>query len=328
MLVLVTVTNITFSQTATELQANAKSFMSQGDYANAILILNRATQLEPQNMEIIKDLAVNYYIQKDYTKGLEVIKPALDMDAVDDQCFQIAGTIYRGLDQVKECEKLYIKGISKFPKSGALYCEFGELLGGKDGSEGIQEWEKGIEADPDYSKNYYNACRYYSGTNNNKVWCILYGETFINIEPLSNRTPEIKDILLETYKKIFAETDLTKSNKEKNKFTAAFIQSMNSQTNIAALGINPESLTMIRTRFILDWFNTGKSEQYPFKLFDFQQQLIKEGMFDAYNQWIFGTAQNLTAYQSWINNHSNEYSEFSRFQKGRIYKIPTGQYYH
>ncbi len=325
-LVTVAFTNKALSQTATELQANAKSFMSQGDYANALLILNRASQLEPQNIEIIKDLAVSYYIQKDYSKALETIKPTLDMEGGDDQCYQIAGTIYRGLDQVKECEKLYRKGINKFPQSGALYNELGELLSGKDASDAIVEWEKGIEADPDYSKNYYNACMYYS-LNNQNVWCLLYGEIFVNMEPLSSRTPEIKSILLDTYKKIFVDVDLTKNNKEKNKFVASIIQALNNQSNVAVLGINPESLTMIRTRFILDWFN-GKSEKYPFKLFELQQQLIKEGMFDAYNQWLFGSAQNLNAYQSWVNNHNTEYSEFYRFQKGRVFKIPTGQYYH
>ncbi|MGG9971122.1 tetratricopeptide repeat protein [Ferruginibacter sp. SUN002] len=324
-LTLVFFANKAMSQTVAELQANAKAFMSQGDYTNAILILNRATQLEPQNIEIIKDLAISNYIQKDYTKALEVIKPALDMDAVDDQCYQIAGTIYRGLDQVKDCEKLYRKGINKFPESGALYNELGELLSGKDAADAITEWEKGIEADPEYSKNYYNACRYYSVTND-KVWCVLYGELFVNMEPMSSRTPEIKTIILDTYKKMFVETDLTKSNKEKNKFAATFIQTMNNQSNVAIQGINPESLTMIRTRFILDWFN-GKSEKYPYKLFEYQQQLIKEGMFDAYNQWLFGTAQNLIAYQTWINNHATEYGEFFRFQKGRTFKMPKNQYY-
>ncbi|UEG51051.1 hypothetical protein LK994_06130 [Ferruginibacter lapsinanis] len=318
-------TQVSMAQDAKDLQTNAKNFMLQGDNANAILILNRAAQLEPNNVEIMKDLALNYYIQNDYNKALEKIKPALDMDAVDDQCFQIAGTIYRALDQTKECEKIYRKGINKFPESGALHNELGELLWDKYDEDAIKEWEKGIEVDPDFSKNYFNACKYYSVTNN-KVWCALYGEIFLNIEPLSNKSPEIKTILLDIYKKMFADVDLNKGNKEKNKFAISFIESMNNQTNVAALGINPESLTMIRTRFILDWYQ-NKAEKYPFKLFDLQQQLIKEGMFDAYNQWIFGPAQNLAAYQSWTNNHNTEYNEFTRFQKGRIFKIPSGQYY-
>ncbi len=51
-------------------------------------------------------------------------------------------------------------------------------------------------------------------------------------------------------------------------------------------------------------------------------------MFDAYNQWIFGAAQNLVAYQTWTEKHAVENEEFLKFQKGRIFKIPSKQYYH
>ena len=60
-----------------------------------------------------------------------------------------------------------------------------------------------------YSKNYYNACKYYYFTTD-KVWSILYGEIFVNMEPLSTHSPEIKNILLESYKKLFADADLKK----------------------------------------------------------------------------------------------------------------------
>ena len=99
------------------------------------------------------------------------------------------------------------------------------------------------------------------------------------------------------------------------------------QNAVATSGLNPESLTMIRTRFILDWFNEYAAN-YPTKLFELQRQLLQEGLFEAYNQWIFGIAQNLAVYQNWTNTHSEEFNEFSRFQKGRIYKVPAGQYYH
>jgi hypothetical protein len=50
-------------------------------------------------------------------------------------------------------------------------------------------------------------------------------------------------------------------------------------------------------------------------------------MFEAYNQWIFGTVQNLAAYQNWVTNHSGEYNEFTHFQSGRMFKVPVGQYF-
>ena len=311
-------------QSAAELQTTARTFMQQGDYANAVLVLNRATVLAPQNIEISKDLAMGYYLQRDNNKALEIIKPLLDREDADDQCYQIAGNIYQQLDLSKECDKLYRKGIKRFPESGALYNELGLLLFDQKDISAITQWEKGIEVDPNYSKNYYNACKYYNSITN-KVWSILYGEIFVNMEPLNARAPEIKTILLESYKKLFTDTEIAKDSKD-NLFATAFIETMNKQSSVAASGINAESITMIRTRFILDWFQDNAAK-FPFQLFDLQKQLLQDGIFDAYNQWIFGSVQNLASYQNWTVTHSTDYNDFSRFQKGRIFKLPPAQYY-
>ncbi len=316
----------TFAQTAKELQETARSFMQQADYANAVLVLNRAIQMEPQNVDIIKELSLSYYMQRDNVKALEIIKPLLDKDDADDQCYQIAGNIYKQLELVKECDKLYRKGIKKFPESGAMYNELGELLWEQQDFAAIKQWEKGIEVDPGFSKNYYNASKYYFLTTD-KIWSILYGEIFLNMEPFSNRTPEIKSILLDSYKKLFADAVLSVPANEKNKFTDAFIATMNKQSSLAATGLNVETLTMIRSRFILDWYNDF-GDKLPFKLFELQRQLLQDGLFEAYSQWIFGSVQNLAAYQNWTTVHAGEYNEFTRFQRGRVFKVPLGQYYH
>jgi hypothetical protein len=67
--------------------------------------------------------------------------------------------------------------------------------------------------------------------------------------------------------------------------------------------------------------------QIPFKLFEYQQQLIRSGMFDAYNQWLFGTVENLPAFDQWAKTNSESYAKFTAFQKGRVFKMPQGQYY-
>ncbi len=314
------------TQNSAELHETAKTFMRQGDYANAILVLNRSVQLDPQNIALAKDLALSYYFQKDNAKALETIKPVLDREEADDQCFQIACNIYKQLDMAKECEKLYKKGIKKFPDSGPLYNELGEMQWEQKDFDAIKQWEKGIETDPSYSKNYYNAAKYYFFTAD-KVWSILYGEIFINMEPFSSKAPEIKQLLMDGYKKLYTDANLEQSNKDKNLFVKTYLQEMNKQTSVTASGINTESLSMIRTRFILDWYNSVQNK-YAFRLFEYQQQLLKEGMFDAYNEWLFGPVENLSAYQNWVSTHSAENKAFTDFQKGRIFKIPKGQYYH
>ncbi|MEN9569284.1 MAG: hypothetical protein RL172_515, partial [Bacteroidota bacterium] len=262
---------------------------------------------------------------RDNNKALETIKPLLDREDADDQSFQIAGNIYKQLMEPKECDKVYRKGIKKFPNSGPLYNDLGELLWEQQDYNAIKQWEKGIELDPAYSRNYYNASKFYYLTTD-KVWSIIYGEIFINMEPISSRTPEIKTILLEGYKKMFTAANFTPSADQKNKFTEAYLAAMGKQNNVATAGISTESLTMIRTRFVLDWY-TSNNNSLPFKLFDMHRQLLQDGMFDAYNQWLFEPVQNLAAYQNWTQLHSKEYNEFSRLQKGRVFKMPAGQYY-
>jgi hypothetical protein len=138
----------------------------------------------------------------------------------------------------------------------------------------------------------------------------------------------MKQMLLQGYKeKLFSEADLLKGEeKNKSEFAKAFLQGISKQSSLSAKGITTETLTMIRSRFILDWYenNAGK---FPFKLFDYQKQLLQEGMFDAYNQWLFGASENLAAYDNWTKTHAEEYASFSNFQKSRIFKMPQGQYY-
>ena len=317
---------ILFAQDAKQLQENARTFMHKEDYPNAILVLNRALALQPNDLEITKDLGLNYYYMKDYKKSIEVLTPLFTRNDVDDQCFQIAGDAYWALENAGEAENTYRKGIKKLPNSGALYNELGKVLWTKNDFTAIKQWEKGIENDPGFAGNYFNASKYYYFTTD-KVWSLLYGEIFLNIDPKSAYGPEIKNILLEGYKKLFADANLEKSNKDKNSFVVAFLKTMNKQSALASSGINAETLTMIRTRFILDW-DANYAAKFPFKLFELHRQYTQEGLFDVYNQWVFATAQNLPAYQTWTNAHSQEHAALNRFLQDRIFKVPAGQYYH
>jgi len=309
------------------LHETARNFMRAGDYDNAIIVLNRALASDKNNLEMQKDLVMTYYLKRDYTKALEGVETLVDRDDADVMTFQIAGNVYKAMEQVKDCEKMYKKALKKFPKSGPLYSEYGELLWNIKDFSAIDLWEKGIQVDPAYSGNYYNAALYYFYTQD-KVWGIVYGEVFVNMESLGERGIAMKELLLKAYKeKIFADADMLKDiDKNKSPFAKAFLQSMSKQSSLASRGVSTEVLTMIRTRFILDWYANNASK-FPFKLFDYQQQLIREGMFDAYNQWLFGSTENLAAYENWTKTHASEYDAFAAFQKTRIFKIPVGQYY-
>ncbi|HEY2721492.1 MAG TPA: hypothetical protein VGI82_07195, partial [Chitinophagaceae bacterium] len=188
-------------------------------------------------------------------------------------------------------------------------------------------WEKGIRVDPSCSGNYYNAALFYFYTKD-KVWSLIYGEIFVNMESLSERGASMKQLLLQGYKeKLFADANMMAGQeKNKNEFSRAFLDCMSKQSSVAVRGLNTETLTMIRTRFILEWFDKFASK-FPYKLFDYERQLIQDGLFPAYNEWLFGTVENLAAYDSWTKDHDEEYKNFTAFQKTRIFKMPQGQYY-
>lgn len=314
------------AQDVAELHENAKKFMQQKDYANATLILVRAVKMEPNNLSLAKDLAFNYYLQNEYEKGIKVLTPFYDKNTADDQAYQIGGLIYKVSLLYKDADRLFKRGLKSFPQSGPLYNDYGELLWLQKDNNAIKIWETGIKEDPAFGTNYYNAAKYYYQSKD-KIWSILYGEIFLNVESYTARSAEMKNILLESYKKLFADADLTADTKDKNKFEMAYLSTMNKQNSVVKKGIDPESLTMIRTRFILDW-NKDYREKFPFRLFELQDKMLTEGIFPAYNQWLFGSVQNLSAYQNWIGINKDEYSAFNTFQKENIFRMPTSQYYH
>lgn len=309
------------------LHQTARSFMMQNDWNNAILILNRITQMDKNNLDYQKDLIQCYYYKRDYEKAIEGIKTIINRDDADVMTFQIAGNVYKAIEDPKECEKVYKLGLKKFPRSGPILSEYGELLWAKNDYGAIDLWEKGIEVDPGFSGNYYNAALFYFYTKE-RVWGLIYGEIFINMESLSQRGAAMKELLLKSYKeKLFVHADLMKGEENnKNAFAKAFLLCMNKQSALISKGVTTASLTMARTRFILDWYENNAAK-FPHRLFDYQQQLIREGMFDAYNQWLFGTVENLSVYDNWTKAHPEEYNGFTNFQKSRIFKVPPGQYY-
>ncbi len=155
-------------------------------------------------------------------------------------------------DNRKDCEKMYRQGIKRFPNSGELYNEYGEMLWSRKDNDAIKLWEKGIELDPNYSSNYYNACRfYYPGPD--KVWSIVYAEIFVNLESYSKRTVEVKDLMQDGYRRLFSDASILRNQNTKNRFVDAYIAELNKQSGPISKGISVEALTEVRKNFAIDW---------------------------------------------------------------------------
>lgn len=323
------VLNLSYAQDdITALRDNARTLLQQGNYDNALQLLEKARQLQPDNIDVLKDEILAYYYKRDYAKALEVSKPLAERDDADVQSYQLLGMTYKAIASYKDADKMYKTAFKKFPNSGVLYSEYGDMLASSNNtSAAIKQWEKGIEIDPNISSNYYYASKFYA-KNGNIIWGLLYGEVFINLESLTKRTTEIREQLLNGYKKLFANKNNISSLKADNSaFTNAVVETLGKMTSVLKDNPTPEALTALRTRFVLDWYANNNERNYRFKLFDFQRQLLQEGYFDAYNQWLFGETENTDKYNNWVYTHNEEAEAFKQFKRTSLLKIPAGQYY-
>ncbi len=313
-------------QDVKQLYESAKILMRQGEYETATSILLKAVKQDGVNLEMQKDLAYLYLLQNNPVLSAKTAKPLIDRADADAQCFQLLGMAYKAASNYSECVTLYKYGILKFPLSGVLYNEYGELLAMQQFlDQAILQWEKGIEQDPNYSSNYYNASIYYAL---NRKWLrvALYGEYFINLESYTARTESIKGKLLNAYQALLQPGSLQLFGNG-NAFESAFARAI-CQNNAASNPINLtiENLLTARKAFLANWTKENAA-QFPLRLTDHLQQLQKEGIWDAYHQWAFGAALNLASYQQWQTVHAKEYNSYQQFQQSRVFKVPTQQYY-
>ena len=315
------------NESVSTLHTRAKNFLQAGDYDNAVLVLRQALILAPEDLELSKDLVIAYSLKRDFTRARETVIALCDRPNADPVCFQLAGNVFKELEEVKECEKYYKRGLMKFPNDGPLHSEYGELLWSSKDSRAIDLWEKGIQVDPGYGGNYYNAALYYYYTTD-KVWSLIYGEVFMNLDGLSDRGRSMRELLLKGYKeKLFADPDLKQiAEKTANPFAKAYLLEMSNHVSLTARGLDSETLTMIRARFLLGWFD-GPAKQFPFKLFDVQRQWIQADLFQAYNQWLFLTPETLAKHEQWKKENAETWTKFQQWQANRVFRVPSGQYY-
>ena len=311
-----------------QLRETALNFQRQEDFGNALMILSRALEMEPLNLSLLKDIANTLYLAGDYKQAATRILPLTDRTDADEQVFQIAGDIYTIQEDWKQADKVYKKGLKKFPLSGPLYSKYGEMFWLQEKpADAIAQWENGLKADPVYPLNYYHAAKFYF-TTADKARSIIYGEIFVNQESFTARTAEVKVLLLESYKRVYMSGDNKKFYvKEATPFETKVLAILNKQTDWALRGITAENLLAIRTRFITDWFEDEASARFPFQLFELHRNLLREGLFEAYNQWIFGIAADPNGYQFWARTHEEEQARYSLYQRNKLFKMPPGQYY-
>lgn len=300
-----------------QMYQQARNYLSQGNLRQAIVTYQQAIQLAPDVMVLRRDLAQAYILSGNYEDATKQLDPVLKTGMADEQCFQLAAASMASQNEAKKARNIISKGLERFPHSGLLYHELGKQYDDAYETESaLKAWLDGIEADPAYHVNYYEAARTYMA-GSRMVWAILYGEIFVNMEQQTARANETRKMLLSAYKRLFytpVGNDLPAFGQDKKEnvqgFEAAVKATFMKLAPVVGDGITTENLIMVRTRFLMEWENTYAA-QYPFTLFRLQDDLLRNGNFDVYNQWLFGKAENMQQYEAWNKFHEGVYTAFN-----------------
>ncbi len=294
----------------------ARTYMTNGNVKQAIILYQQAIPLAPDNPLLFRDLGKAYYLNGNYAEAKKTLESVIKTPQADEQTFQVMAACQTADRDTKGTKNTLEKGISHFPNSGMLYHELGKYYD-EEGEvpAALSKWLDGIQRDPAYHVNYYEAARIYA-TTSHPIWAILYGETFVNMESQTQRADETRKLIMDAYRKLYNTTATNAPEFKKVKETQATSFEEAVYTTYLHLspvvldGITTENLTMLRTRFQMEWFATYAS-QYPFTLFSYQDNMTRNGFFDVYNEWLFGMAESKQIYEAWNKFHAGSIQQFT-----------------
>lgn len=306
---------------AEQMYRQAKEYLSKGGVQQAIVLYRQALQLAPDMVLLYRDLAQALNLAGSYNEAYETIAPILASKRADEHIYQIAAIALAGKGERKKARKLLEKGIAQFPHSGLLYYELGksyEAIGDKEYA--LDSWLQGIENDPGYHLNYYEAAKMYAEAGQ-PIWVLLYGEIFVNLEQYTTRSVEMRKLILTSYENLYRNTSslpIPKYGQQSvgaeiaKDFETAVRQIMLQLAPVVSDGITVENLTMLRTRFVMEW-QTTYAARFPFTLFIYHDKMLRTGHFDAYNQWLLGQVHNIHEFNAWTEFHSKAIPDYENW---------------
>jgi len=314
---------------------DARNYISNGNFAQAIAICQQAIQIAPSQMVLHRELGRAYHLLGNNDEAINVLEPIITSGDADDQTYQTMATCLMAKNEKKKAKAMLQKGMQQYPHSGLLYHEMGKMY--DDDNEAIyalETWLDGIQADPTYHVNYYEAARTYMNTNKT-TWAIIYGEIFVNIERQTPRADETKQMLMEAYKKLYADVaagdDMPKyKNGKGNTGVVPFEEAVRSTyiklSPVVSDGINAENLAMLRTRFSIEW-SYKYAAQFPFSLFTYYDMMLRNGYFDIYNEWLFGKAESQQSFESWNAFHAGDMPKYETWAQAHPMRPADGDFY-
>lgn len=326
---------------AAELGKQAVQLMDNGEFEESLQLLQEAKSLDPENISYPYEVAYAHYMMKDFETAIGLMKKLIDHPQVYDQIYQFLGNMHDITGNPDKAIEIYHQGMKKFPKSGKCYLEAGIVeIRREDYDKAVEYWENGILVDPYYSSNYYWLAKTFAMTDE-KIWTLIYGEMFMNMEPGSSRTEEISKLIYKTYQEgvkknsdstfsinytkkgfhieLSGKKDLKKIKRSGLPFEGSFdvVFTMAAVSHLDPF--DPTGIVKARTNFIGIWMDKH-DKNYPHPLFQFHQSILEAGHFETYSYWLISRADH-EFFDTWYDNNEEEFNAFAEWFKANSIEL-------
>ena len=307
---------------------SAVRLVDNGEAKKALKIFDKLSKRYKDNYLVEYERLYAVYYTGDYKRAAKEGTKLLDHSAADDKCYQLVGNAYDNMGKPDKAIEIYDLGLKKFPNSGSLYLEKGNVyMIGHNYDNALKNYTKGIEVSPAFDSNYYRMSLLYR-MSTEQLWAIIYGETVYNITKDRARLAEVcrlvRDVYNENVKLCGDSLSITLSGSN-----AIYVSSDSSvmrvpfdlaysvgvekwakkrMTRQTAAELSFDDLVELRQAAI-EYVDSLLPDEYNVSLIDYQRSLIKSGNWYAYN---IGLLANQDETQAWLGTDEGQ-------QKARQY---------
>lgn len=323
-----------------QLKAEGGKALSQDDYVklqNALMLLNGGmaeaamSDFDELCEKYPDDYLVNYerlialYHIGEYDRVVNESKRLFQNINVQPGAYQVCGNAYDQMGDPDKAKSVYREGLKRFPESGALYLELGNIdLMSQDYDAAYSNYLHGMEADPDFASNYFRAALLGFSAHELYVWGLLYAETEILLAPENERrecmAKGIYECMVDNVRYdgagshneaivTFVPARGMQVSQDVTKASLDFPGVYDGCTNIALKAFVTEKepfvgsiahLTRLRKGIVDAYFKiTGNLFGNSMFLLPFQRRIIKAGHWEAYNYFLFSSVCP-DEYDAWI----------------------------
>jgi tetratricopeptide (TPR) repeat protein len=299
----------------------AEEHIQAKEYAEAIRKLDKALELDPNNVSYTVRKSQVYSLQEDFATALEVVRPALRSRHSNAQAWQVYGNALDMLGRPDEAMDAYQQGLRKFPATGSLYMEMGIVEYARhNDSLAKAHWQKGVEEDYDFPTNYYWLARV-EAEHGDFLHALLHAEIFMSLDrQVSERSKEMSRLIYEAYRKSFR---LSAYNQpyfdflgrgdevlalEPKSLDEAIQVTYNLALEDTVRHLGMEYLPQLRIAFREEW-NSRFAMQHRHPLRAWMDVVHADGHEQAYGWWLLYDADP-DAFMTWYTPNEDQYFAF------------------